>query len=144
MKNLTIYLLLAPVLFAGCEEDKVVGEAALPAAEKQYLDTHFPNVAISRVVRHRNDNMTTYDVWLQNRIEVEFDAHGRVAGIDGQATERLPDSVLPTPILEYVNTRYEGQYVVEWERERNDQEIRLFNGTELVFDLNGAFVRIDD
>lgn len=144
MKSLTIISLFVPLIFASCEQEKVVNENALPAAEQQYLDTHFPAVGIEKVVQHRMDNKTSYDVWLQNRIEVKFDIAGQVAAIDGHETEHLPDSVIPGSIRDYVQSRYAGQYVVEWEREGRDQEVGLVNGTELIFDLNGVFLRVDD
>ena len=47
-------------------------------------------------------------------------------------------------MLEYVDLRYSEQYIVEWEKDKHDQEIQLSNGTELIFDLEGTFIRIDD
>lgn len=144
MKNLTSCLLIASMLFTSCKDyDQVVNETTLPQTAKEYLSTHFSTISISRVVRERDDKKLFYDVSLQNRIEIEFNEAGQVIGIEGLRGERLPDSVIPLALLEYVNTHYSNHFIVEWDIDSRSQEIQLSNGIELVFDLNGGFLRID-
>lgn len=144
MKNLNICLVLASMIFVGCkDDDQVVNETTLPQTARVYLDTHFPTVSISRVERERDDNRISYDVYLQNSLEVEFDESGQVSGIDGQRGTYLPDSVIPSAVLEYIKTNYSNYFIVEWDIDARSQEIQLSNGVELIFDLNGGFLRID-
>lgn len=144
MKNLTICFLVSAFFLLSCKDDEVVNETSLPTAAQTYLNTHFPAITVLRVERDRDDKVTTYEVSLENRIEVEFDASGQVLGIDGQKTERLPDSVIPATILDYTSSRYAQYFIVDWDKNSNNHEVELSNGLELVFDLNGAFLRTDD
>ena len=144
MKNLTSCLLIASMLFTSCkDDDQVVNETTLPQTAKEYLSTHFSTIPISQVVRERDDKKLFYDVSLQNRIEIEFNESGQVIGIEGLRGERLPDSVIPLALLDYVNAHYSNHYIVEWDIDSRSQEIQLSNGIELIFDLNGGFLRID-
>ncbi len=60
----------------------------------------------------------------------------------------LENSSLSTAVQEkikvYLSANYAGQSVVKVEVEQQKIEVKLNNGKELIFDLNGTFVRIDD
>jgi len=47
-------------------------------------------------------------------------------------------------IKAYLSANYANQNVVEVEVEQQKIEVKLNNGKELIFDLNGTFVRLDD
>lgn len=137
----TIFFVLSVVLLTSCDndDDAPVAEDALPETVSAYLQTHFKNIAIARTTRDREDN--DYDVFLENGVKLEFSSNDQVESI--KSTNKLPDSVIPVKILDYVTLNYPDEYITEWELEGNGQEIQLSNKLELKFNKAGDFIKID-
>lgn len=143
MKNLiiiaTVFLSLA--MLTSCEKDEKISEQNLPTEIKAYISTHFPNSSITRAKKEKGEN-ELYEITLSNGFKLEFNKKNEIIDIDGNA--KLPDSVIPATILSYVNTTYPTNYIIGWEIQANNQEVKLDNKLELVFDMAGKFLRIDD
>ena len=135
-------LLFAIFILAACDKDEVVPEAELPASAREFVATHFPDQTISQVVKDKDRKSVSFDVVLDNGIDLDFKEDGTCTSIEGFI--RLPDSVIPEGILTYVNANYPESFIIEWELERNEQEVQINSGVELRFDLNGTFLRIDN
>jgi len=144
MKKLASILAFLLFVATACDKDKVVDEADLPVNAKDFIEAHFPDARISQVVRDRDDLETSYDVILDNQVKLEFDKKGDCYSIESRTTEKLPDTVIPLKLLEYVQEHYPDEFITEWDKDRTDQEVRLSNRKELVFNLSGTFLRIDD
>ncbi len=144
MKALSISLVMIMLAVFGCDNEKVVNETSLPPQANEFIEAHFPGARISRVVRDRDDLLTSYDVILDNQVELEFDNKGECYSVDGTNDAKIPDSVVPLKVLEYVQTNYPDQFITEWERSKTTQEVKLSNRKELVFNLSGTFLRVDD
>ena len=134
-------LFTAVFIFSACEEERVVPDSDLPSEAQTFITTHFPGETISEVIRDRDDFKVDYEVFLSNGVALEFSKKGQCKSI--QSGTELPDSVIPQVILDYVRTNYSGEYIVQWEKEDNGQEVEISNGLELKFDSNGNFKRID-
>ncbi|QRQ99690.1 PepSY-like domain-containing protein [Dyadobacter sandarakinus] len=143
MKNASVCLMLLLGIMTACDNEKVVDEATLPARAKEYVEAHFPNAAISQVVRDRDDLSVSWDVTLNNQFELEFDKAGDCYSVEAHQSEPLPDSVIPLKILEYTAENYPKAFITSWEKDKTDQEIKLSDQTELVFNLSGTFLRMD-
>lgn len=144
MKALSIYFLMILLAVSGCDNEKVVDETSLPPQATEFIEAHFPDASIARVVRDRDDLLTSFDVILDNRVELEFDKQGECFSVDGNANDKLPDSLIPLKILEYVQKNYPDQYITDWEKNKTIQEVSLSNNKELIFNLSGTFLRYDD
>jgi len=73
---------------------------------------------------------------------LEFNSDKEI--VDIEAKSKLPDSVIPDLILQYVIKNYPDNYIIKWELEYKRQEVKLNNGLELVFNMDGSFLWIDD
>nr|WP_295921636.1 PepSY-like domain-containing protein [uncultured Dyadobacter sp.] len=144
MKKLALFLTFLLFVVTACDKEKVVDEADLPVNARDYIEAHFPGSRISQVVKDRDDLETSYDVILDNQVKLEFDKKGEVYSIESRRIEKLPDTVIPLKVLEYVQKNYPDAFITDWDKDRTDQEIRLSNNKELVFNLAGTFLRIDD
>ncbi len=142
MNKMSLILLSFAFIFASCEKEKVVSENDIPATSKSYITTHFPDQKIAQAIKEVDDLRTTYIVYLDNAVKLEFNKSGEVRKIEGNS--ELPDSVIPSPILTYVQDNYPAEYIKKWELDDNRQEVELSNGLDLEFDRNGNFLRIDD
>ncbi|TDE18136.1 PepSY-like domain-containing protein [Dyadobacter psychrotolerans] len=143
MKNL-LGLSLFLFLLTACESEKVVSENNLPNSAKEYVEAHFPSASIQQVVKERDDLKTSFDVILDNQVKLSFDKDGDCYDAEGTLTTKLPDSVIPLKVLEYVQKTYPDQFITDWEKDKTNQEIKLSSRLELVFNLSGGFLRIND
>lgn len=150
MKNAQIKLKLTSFLtlfftiliLTACDKDEVVPENELPASARDFIMTHFPEQTISQVVKDKERKSVSFDVILDNGVDLDFKEDGTCTSIEGFV--RLPDSVIPENILAYVNANYPENFIIEWELDRNEQEVKINSGVELKFDLNGTFLRVEN
>lgn len=145
MKKTGIRLgILALALTAGFEVNAQTGktQADLPAAAQTFITNNFAGQTISSLNVDKDRKSTEYDVRLSGGTSFEFDDNGNWEEIDGNKTA-LPASVLPNGIADYINKSYAGQNVVKIEKEKKKYEVELGDGTELEFDLNGKFLKVD-
>lgn len=149
MKKLLFTLSIITLVFTytSCsddDDDKKISYESLPAESRLFIETHFPGVTV-RLVEEDNDS---YDVYLSNGYEVDFDKQGVWKNVDGNY-QQLPASILalsPLNIVsEYVQTTYPSQYIVEIDKDnqKNGYEVTLNNNLELIFEWNGTFRTID-
>ena len=142
MKKLLTYLMtiivVTTLLSTGCEKETTINEHQLPEQAKLYLITHFSSQRISKTIRDKEGNTTTFEVLLANGINIDFDKNGKCISMDGHG-QKLPDN-----ILIYVQTHYSDHFITDWGFESFGQKVELSNEIELGFDLNGNFLRILD
>lgn len=151
MKKLIFSLLFGFALCAtACADSKsvVIRPAELPAAAQNFLKKHFSTLTINQVTVENKLFGKEYEVKLAGGGEIEFDKNGDWTKIDCQRNA-LPETAVPTKILEYVKQNYPNHFVSSVEREDHggyDVEIRHLNldhEIDLEFDSRGEFLRID-
>jgi len=136
-------LLAASFIFVACDDDDdtKVSVSDLPENAQLFLQTHFSGIEV-RSVEKDNDS---YDVYLINGFEVEFDLSGNWDDVDG-GTQAVPQSIInliPENISAYVSANYAQNYISEINKETYGFEIKLNSRLELKFDANGTFLGID-
>ena len=136
-----IAAVLAAFTFAGCEKETPVQENDLPNEIRTFITTHFPANKIIQSVKDRDGLEVTYDVILDGNISLEFNKKKEIIDIDG--TTRLPDSFIPSRILDYVSENYPDNFIIGWELDDRNQQVKLDNRMELEFNMAGDFLRID-
>lgn len=138
------FLVLPFVVMSSCsddDDDRIISVTDLPSNAQQFLQTHFPDVKTSRV---EEDN-DSYDVYLSNGYEVDFDKKGEWDNVDGN-NKVLPESfllTLPSGIIEYVKANYSNNFIDEVDKEINGYEVGLNNNVDLLFNSDGTFRGID-
>lgn len=142
MKNLLTLTLILFVFCTSCnDDDEVVTATELPESAQLFVETHFASSQITKVVKDKDDSEIDYDVTLDSGVRLTFDKNGNIEDIE--SLSKLPDSVIPQPILEYVSTNHTDLHIVEWEKDTIEQEVKLSNGLELKFKPDGTFLRMD-
>lgn len=132
---------VALMVFTACDKESVVSADGLPKDAQLFISQHFPDNEILQVVKERDDLKTSYDVYLSEGFNLDFDKKGKIRGVEG--TSALPDSVVPDKILAYVQANYSDYFIRDWELDDRGQEITLSNGLDLKFDKGGNFLRMD-
>ncbi|MCL7987850.1 PepSY-like domain-containing protein [Sphingobacterium sp. lm-10] len=147
MKNVilnTLVLITMAVATMSCDKEETIQSDELPVAANAFLTTHFTDVRISNVKKEREGlSGREYTVYLSNGTEVVFDKDGNWTDVDGPRNEPIPYSFIPAPIIAYVAENYPSEKITSIEKDRNEIDVELTNGFDLVFDSNGAFKRMD-
>jgi len=117
----------------------------LPATAKDFIQQNFSSNTVEGVEENSKWQVWAddkYEVKLSNGIELDFDENGNIIEIDSQ-NDAIPMSALPSAIATYLKENYPDSQVIEWEKEKKSQEVELLDGTELEFDGQGNFRKID-
>ena len=138
-KLLTILILLTA--FTSCEKENLISPSELPQEIRSYLSTHFPNKAIVQSIIDQDGFIKTYDLILEGNFNLEFNRKKEIISIDG--ISKLPDSVIPLEIREYVTINYPQNVIISWKLDGKNQEVELDNELNLEFNMSGIFLRID-
>lgn len=138
---MSIALLLAVFTLASCDKETLVQDNDLSKEIRTFISTHFPSNRIIQSVKDRDGLELTYDILLDGNIKLEFNKKNQI--IDIESREKLPDSVIPAKILDYVSANYSGNFITGWEIDGRNQQVKLNNGLELEFNMDGDFLRID-
>lgn len=123
-------------------QDRVIPASELPSQIKKYISSHFINDAIVKAEEDDELMSKTYEIELKSGVELEFNSKKEVIEIKGDT--KLPDSVIPKRILQYVKANYPNNVIVKWELDGRKQQIELDNDVDLEFNRKGKFLRIDD
>ena len=147
MKNVilnTLVLLTMAVAMMSCDKEEVIQSEDLPVAANTFLTTHFANASVSHVKKEKEGlSGREYTVYLSDGTEIVFDKSGEWTDVDGSGNNAIPYTFIPAPIVSYVNEKYPELKISSIEKDRNEFDVELTNGFDLVFDANGAFKRMD-
>lgn len=141
MKRLFL-MVTVPFLLTSCEKQVILPLADFPSEISNYVSTHFPDNPIIQTVKDTDGFELTYDITLEGVVFLEFNRKKEIIDIEGFT--RLPDSVIPARVLEHVTLNYSDNFIVGWELDGRNQQIKLENGLDLEFNMNGDFLRIDN
>ena len=141
-----LFLMLLPMVIglASCDyHDKMIDLGELPTMSTQFIEDAFPGCKVVAVNKDRDLGSVTYDVVLDCDVRLEFDNKGRWQEVDCEPG-RVPDVVVPSLILSFVEERYPNNFIEKIEHKRSHYTVELDIDIELVFDENGNLKRIDD
>lgn len=126
------------------QNQATIAPSALPSAAKTFTDTYFPNAVYKSAVKLNTPglNGSVYDTSLSSGYEIDFDANGNWTEIDG-GNKAIPANLIPEKINAYIAANYPGLFVVQIENEKTKYDVELSNDLDLVFTMQGDFVRID-
>ncbi|MBS1652656.1 MAG: PepSY-like domain-containing protein [Bacteroidetes bacterium] len=123
-------------------QDGVIPFKEVPVTIQNYVSTHFPSTKVNQAEIDYEGLTKEYEIHLDGNIKLEFDTKNKIKEI--KSTSKLPESVIPSKISEYVTANYPENYIVEWELDKTHQSVKLDNKIELEFTLKGKFLRIDN
>ncbi len=84
------------------------------------------------------DGLTkSYDIISSESISLALSRKKEIISIVG--VSKLPDSVIPARLLQYVTTHYLNNVVSDWELDDKNQQIELDYGLNLEFNMKGDF-----
>ena len=127
MKKLILFILSMSFVFFQMSAQK----KGLPVEIKTYITTYFPSYAIQNIVKGK---ITSYI--LDDSTTLKFDSKKVIVAIESK--EKLPDTVIPAPILEYVNQNYPGMCISDWNLVLLNQQVRLIKNLNLIKEVKSV------
>lgn len=121
----------------------VVEYSDIPIQAQTFVQKYFNVSDIAYIEREREGVHHEYKVYLKNATEIEFDYQGNFKSIDCQITP-VPKGIVPELITSFVQAHYSDYFIVEYSVGCRYLTVELGNGIDLIFDLEGHFVRMDD
>lgn len=119
----------------------------LPENIQSFIEQHFDGETITKAEKNDSwynlDNNEMYEVKLSNGIKMDFNKEGELTEVDSKDGTRIPDGVLSNKISTYVQNNYRNTHVVSWEKDNDEQEVELADGTDLEFNTTGDFIKED-
>ena len=144
MKYLT-YIIALVFTLSSCE-DRNIKESKLPTQAREFITAYFPGVGFMHAEKEKDDGVTTYDVTLDNGVELEFAESGEWTSVDCQFTV-MPEGIvllLPEKLNAYLAETHPTSLIVSIDKYMGGYEISLNNlQSDLLFTGDGTFVRYD-
>ena len=142
-KILTLAAALVISLAACADLQQLIKFNQLPILAQNFIKKYYSTTDISYIEKEKEGMDYDYTVYLNTGTEIEFNYQGELQTIDCQITP-VPQGIIPKMIAEYVIVHYPDQFIVEYQVDYTRQTIELNNRLELIFDLKGNFLKIDD
>lgn len=124
-------------------QDKMISFEELPASVKTFVSNHFSKENVASVVLDRGLISDEYSIFMNDGTQVEFDSKGQWTEMKSSANEVLK-KFIPAKISDYISQKYPSVLIKEIKNKRNNFEVELSNGLDLVFDKKGQFLRFED
>ena len=110
----------------------------LPKNSQKAIKSHFSALTVDKINIDEDEMDEMYQVKFTDGTIIEFNKKGKPTEVSSE--KEVPEALLPRKIKLFLNNKYEGAKVTEWEFDDNKHEINLEDGTELIFNKKGKFV----
>lgn len=142
-KTLFMTFIFAISMSLNASNDRPVTFEQLPQKAQQFIKQHFPDLQISIAKQDMDLTDKNYDVIFVNGDKIEFTSDGEWTSIDCKYGN-VPESAVPSQILNYVKANYKDVPIIKIEKERRNYEVKLKNNIEFIFDPKFNLVSYDD
>jgi len=139
---IAICFAVTALALSSCTQELVLKRVEIPGNIKVYLTSHFPNQTIVQAIKNIGIVEITYEVILNDMTKLQFNQKNEIIDID--AISMLPNSVIPEKLLAYVNSNYPSSVITAWQLEDKQQGVKLDDGLELKFMINGEFISVEN
>ncbi len=120
------------------DDDRVITFDQLPQAAQTFLKANFATKVPLVVTADWDD----YTIRYESGEKIEFNRSGDWKDIECY-NNKVPTSVIPEQIVNYVKQNYPGKSVIKIERHRSVYEVKLNNGMEVEFNRNFQVIGMD-
>ena len=140
------FAILATLFFtlsACADHEYAVSYSQLPAEAQNFVKTYFNIDDIAHIEMERDGLFHEYTVYLKNATTIDFDHTGKLESIDCERSP-IPEGIMLSAITAYLNQYYPNLFAEKYTIDKRHIEVELNNDMELIFDLNGKFIRMDN
>ena len=142
IKKLFLVVALALVAVGVKAQDKLVQFGDLPKVAQNFITTYYAVNQVSYIKMEKELFSKSYDVKLNNGVEIEFDSKGNWTEVDAKK-KAVPYQIVNPKIVAYVKKSFPNNEIVQISLDGRKIEVELTNGLELVFNKQGKFIGIE-
>ena len=145
MKRLYVLLTMGMLFVATAFAHDIISRNVndLPAQARTTLNKHFSGKKVSYIkIDKEIFQSTTYEVKLENGMEVKFDSKGNWTEVDGNHRP-IPAIFIPQQIKETANDMFPNTPIVKIEKDHRGWEIELSNDVDIKFDKKFNIREVD-
>lgn len=129
--------------YVATADERPIEVSQLPKAAQEFIAKNFSNQAVLYANVDREVLDTDYQVRLEDGTKIDFNGKGQWTEISNKRTG-IAHSIIPNKLIDYVGKQYPEAHFLSIERNSRDYEIKLSNGIELTFTLDGKLIGFDD
>ena len=131
------------------EMETVITLNDLPSAAKSFLNKYFPNYEIVKITKDIEDDITIYEVDLQDGYEVVFNAEGEWTQVEAPYGKTIPTGFIPQQVLDTLNQRFAGYGINEINSTGQGYKVELSDNQggasiDVFFNMSGEITGIDE
>ena len=119
----------------------------LPQNAQDFIKKNFASATLEKADKEDKwfswDKNEMYEVHLSNGVKLDFNKSGEITEIDSRDNAPIPLEAVPAEVRKYVEENHAGLDITSWEKDNDEQEVELSDGTDLEFDKNGKFLKQD-
>jgi hypothetical protein len=142
-KIITLLAIITLSMTACADRHQTVAYSEIPVQAQAFIEKYFKSSDVAYIERELENLHFEYNVYMKNGAEIEFDHQGNLKSIDCRVSA-IPEGIVPEVIAHYVALHYPNHSIVEYVIGYRRITIELATGLELIFDLEGNFLGIDD
>jgi hypothetical protein len=131
------------VTFMANADERPIEVQQLPKAAQVFITNNFAGVPVMYATVDRELLDTDYEVRLEDGTKISFNGSGAWSEISNKRTG-IPAKVIPAKLVDYVSKHYKDVRFLSIDKDARDYEIKLSNGIELTFTLDGRLIGFDD
>ena len=124
-------------------EDVAITAQQLPKEAQTFLTANFANSKVVVAMHDKDITDNDYSVRLDDGTKIEFTSSGKWESVKSAAA-KIPASIIPQGIQDYVKQNFPNSGIVKIERKRYGYEIELANDLDIKFNAQGQFIGYDD
>ena len=143
MKKISTLAVILIIAITACANEQLIQFNELPLLAQNFIQKYYNPADISYIEKDRDVLHNEYKLYLKDRTEIEFDHQGNLQSIDCHKNA-VPEGIVPELITQYVALHHPNSFIAEYAIGHRHLQVELNNGLELIFDLEGHFLRIDD
>lgn len=121
--------------------------SVLPQNAQDFISQNFGDATVEKADKEDKwfswDKNEMYEVHLSNGVKLDFNKAGEITEIDSRDNAPIPMEAVPAEVRTYVEQNHSGAQIVSWEKDNDEQEVELSDGTDLEFDNQGKFLKQD-
>ena len=129
-KLIFLFLFTAAMLYP---DGMYIAPDSLPNNIIEFINLYFPNSSVMYAEMDRK----SYEIVLNNGVEIEFFRNGELKEIEGNYTA-LPSNILPKAVANTVIKTYPNTVITKIKKKWNLYEVKLNNMMELYIDASSG------
>ena len=142
MKNIFIAAFALLGMATASANEHAITEQQLPAAARNFIQTHYANHKIIVASQDQELFDTDYTVLLDEGTKIEFDSKGNWEKISHRGGQ-IPRGIIPVQIKDFAKQYFPASHIVKIEHDREGYEVELQGDIELKFDKKFNCVEVD-